>query len=117
MYAIRSYYVYNDNSQLPIAGPELITQRDKFDGQADYSELIEFLEEERDGADYLAMTESSMSMGAELILQSGEAVMALGGFNGGDTPLTLDEFIQMVEDGKVRFAVLGNSNNNSYNFV
>jgi len=105
--------MYNDNSQLPIAGPELITQRDKFDGQADYSELIEFLEEERDGADYLAMTESSMSMGAELILQSGEAVMALGGFNGGDTPLTLDEFIQMVEDGKVRFAVLGNSNNNA----
>ncbi|MBN2878652.1 MAG: glycosyltransferase family 39 protein [Clostridia bacterium] len=105
--------MYNDNSQLPIAGPELLSQKDKFDDQADYTDLIEFLQKNRDGAEYLAMTESSMSMGAELILQSGEAVMALGGFNGGDTPLTLDEFIQMVEDGKVRFAVLGNDNNNA----
>ena len=101
--------VYSDNSQLPIAGPELIKQKDSFDRRIDLSPLIDYLEQNRDGAKYLVMAESSMQFGAELILHSGEAVMVLGGFNGGDQVLTLDKFIAEVETGNVRYAVLSDN--------
>jgi len=107
--------IYSDNSQLPIAGPECINQKDSFDNVRDLSALIDFLEENRDGATYLAMTESSMQNGAELILQSGEAVMVLGGFNGGDATVTLQEFIEMVKSGEVKFAVLSQNGNQKAN--
>ena len=103
--------IYSDNSQLPIAGPELTEENDRFDKESDLSGLIEYLEQNRDGALYLAMTPSSMNLGAELILQSGEPVMALGGFNGGDSPLTVEEFAQMVEDGEVKYVVMRGGQN------
>ncbi len=98
--------IYSDNAQLPIAGPELVRQNDSFDNQSNYNGLIEYLEEHRDGAKYLVMTESSMQGGAELILQSGQAVMVLGGFSGGDEVLNLDEFIDAVDSGEVRYALI-----------
>ncbi len=103
--------IYSDNSQLPIAGPELTEENDRFDKESDLSGLIEYLEQNRDGALYLAMTPSSMNLGAELILQSGEPVMALGGFNGGDSPLTIEEFAQMVEDGEIKYVVMRGDQN------
>ena len=106
---------YSDNSQLPIAGPELIDQRDSFDDRRDLSGLVDFLEENRDGSAYIAATESSMQFGAELILQSDGSVMVLGGFNGGDQVLTLDEFIAEVESGTVRYAVLLDNDKQSGN--
>ena len=102
--------IYSDNSQLPISGPELVRQNDSFDNTTDFSLLIDYLKEHRDGAKYLVMAESSMQSGAELILQSGEAVMVLGGFNGGDEVLTLEEFIEAVDSGKVRYALIGGNN-------
>ncbi len=107
--------IYNDNSQLPIAGPELINQRGSFDNTKRLDGVINYLEENRNGATFLAMTESSMQDGAELILQSGEAVMVLGGFNGGDSTATLEEFIQMVRDNEVVYAVLSQNNNQKSN--
>lgn len=107
--------MYSDNSQLPIAGPELINQKDSFDNVKDFSLLVDYLEDNRDGATYLTMAESSMSGGAELILQSGEAVMVLGGFNGGDETLTLIEFIKMVDRGEVKYAVLSQNGNQKSN--
>ena len=98
--------LYGNNAQLPIAGPELVRQGDAFDRHPDLTELIAYLKENREDAAYLAAAPSAMSMGAELILQSGEPVMVLGGFNGGDAPATLDEFKQMAAQGIVRYAVL-----------
>ena len=107
--------ILSDNSQLPIAGPELVSQKDSFDRRVDLSGLAEYLEENRGGAKYLAATESSMQMGAELILQSDGAVMVLGGFNGGDEILTVEEFVGMVKDGEVRYAVLMQNGNQKAN--
>ncbi len=107
--------IYSDNSQLPIAGPELINQKDSFDDMRDFSGLIDYLKKNRDGATYLAMTESSMQNGAELIVQSGEAVMVLGGFNGGDEILTLEEFVAMVDAGEVKFALVSQTKNQNAN--
>ena len=108
--------IYNDNSQLPIAGPELMNQKDSFDNRQDLNGIIEYLKENRGEAKYLAVTESSMQSGAELILQSGEAVMVLGGFNGGDEILTLDGFIEKVRMGEVKFALISAENNSKANF-
>ena len=107
--------IYSDNSQLPISGPELVDQNDSFDNTIDFSLLIDYLEENRDGAKYLVAAESSMQSGAELILQSGEAVMVLGGFNGGDEVLTLQEFIDAVDKGEVRYALISGNNTQSGN--
>ncbi len=101
--------LYGDNAQLPVAGPELKAQDDMFDRGERLSGLISYLEEHREGAVYLAAVPSAMDPGAVMILESGEAVMALGGFNGSDSPLTLEEFKSMAAQGKVRYAVLTGS--------
>jgi hypothetical protein len=65
-------------------------------------ELVAYLEEQRNGATYLAAT---YDLGiAELgILESGEPFMALGGYRGSDPILTVDRFAQLVAGGDVRF--------------
>jgi 4-amino-4-deoxy-L-arabinose transferase-like glycosyltransferase len=107
--------IYSDNSQLPIAGPELINQRDSFDNAKDLSGIIDYLADNRNGATYIAMAESSMQNGAELILQSGEAVMVLGGFNGGDETVTLQEFIELIKNNEVKYAVISQNRAQSGN--
>ena len=54
-----------------------------------------------------------MSGGAELILQSGEPVMLLGGFNGNDTPLTVEQFKDYIKLGKVKYAVVATNSKSS----
>lgn len=103
--------LYGNNAQLPIAGPELVKQGDNFDRQSDLTKLIAYLKENRGNAAYLACVPSAMSMGAELILQSKEPVMVLGGFNGGDKPLTVDTFKTMISEGKVKYAIINDKGN------
>ncbi|KZL93991.1 glycosyltransferase family 39 protein [Clostridium magnum] len=98
--------IYGNNAQLPIAGPELVNQGDLFDRHPELSNLIIFLKDNRGNATYIASVPSAMDMGAELILQSGEPVMVLGGFNGGDNPLTLEEYKNMIRIGKIKYAII-----------
>lgn len=69
------------------------------------SGLISYLEANRDGYRFLVATSSSMTAGP-IILQTGEPVMAMGGFSGGDPILTADDLTRMVSDGTVRFFLL-----------
>ena len=98
--------LYGDNTQLPIAGPELLTQGNSLNNQQDLTELIAYLEENRGDATYLACVPSAIQLGSQLILQSGEAVMCLGGFNGSDQPLRIAEFKQLILQGTVKYAVV-----------
>ncbi len=111
--------IYGENSSLPITGPELIdarTNNNAYNENISYSELSEFLIDKRDGETFIAMVNSSMNGGSQLILESGEAVMCIGGFNGSDNILSLDEFIQMIDNNDVQFALLQiNQNNNQKN--
>lgn len=102
--------IYGNNAQLPIAGPELISQKNIFNSNNDLSSLITYLTENRNNADYLVATSSAMDYGSKLILESGEPVMALGGFNGGDSPLTTEEFENLVDKQVVNFAIISNEN-------
>jgi 4-amino-4-deoxy-L-arabinose transferase-like glycosyltransferase len=48
--------------------------------------------------------------GDQLILQTNQPVMALGGFSGGDPILTVDEFAKLVQQGEVRYALVSSGN-------
>lgn len=111
--------VYGDYCQMPIAGTEIEGGGDNSDLEFIHSDLVEYLQENRDGVDYLAVTPCSMMYGAELILKSGQPVIALGGFIGSDTPVTLDEFKEMIENNEVKYAIVDdyNANVEVYNWI
>jgi len=67
--------------------------------------LISYLEANRGDADYLVAAFSSQSS-AGIIIATGEPVMTIGGFNGGDPAPTLAQFQQLVADGQVRFVLI-----------
>ncbi len=64
--------------------------------------LVAYLLANRGGARFLVATGYSGSA-SPIILSTGEPVMALGGFGGGDKILTVDELVKLVSDGEVRF--------------
>jgi len=72
--------------------------------QADTQALLEYLDVNRDGERFLVAAPSAM-LAAPLIIESGEPVMSVGGFMGGDPILTPDGFARLVADGQVRFAL------------
>jgi hypothetical protein len=70
------------------------------------SKLINFLENNKTNEKYLLVVSSSQSADS-IIMETGEPVMALGGFSGSDNILTLDEFKEMVKNGEVRYVLAG----------
>ncbi len=67
--------------------------------------LVSYLEAHRGGAEYLVAAFGSQSS-APIIIASGQPVITIGGFNGGDPAPTLAQFQQLVAQGKVRFILV-----------
>lgn len=99
---------------LPFAGPELLQQRGN--GQNNFqvrrtqnvessSPLTQYLLSQRHGEKWLAATLNA-NTAAPIILQTGEPVMALGGFSGRDNILTAEQLAQMANAGEVRFFLI-----------
>ena len=88
---------------IPTAGPSSTAMRGSNNetSQAD-SQLVQYLLRHQHGATWLVAVVSA-NESAAIQLTSGQPVMAVGGFNGSDTPLTLEQFKQLVKDGKVRY--------------
>ena len=88
---------------IPTAGPSSTAMRGSNNekSQAD-SALVEYLLQNQNGATWLVAVDSA-NESAAIQLTSGQPVMAIGGFNGSDTPLTLDQFKQLVASGKLRY--------------
>ncbi|SPF54041.1 PMT family glycosyltransferase, 4-amino-4-deoxy-L-arabinose transferase [Candidatus Desulfosporosinus infrequens] len=121
------------NSSSPSAGLELFTsKREASPMVSDNSKLIKFLQTNRKNEKYLVEVPSAMTYGSQLILETGEPVMTLGGFMGSDPILTVDQFKQIVADGALRYAMVtagasrgmglagamgGNSNNAIMNWI
>ncbi|HSS83880.1 MAG TPA: hypothetical protein VLL30_08895, partial [Reyranella sp.] len=70
--------------------------------------LRAFLRDRRGDARFL-LAAPNTQLAAPIIIQSGQPVMAFGGFFGIDPVLSVDAFAQQVEQGEVRFVVLGNT--------
>lgn len=69
------------------------------------SKLIAYLQAHRGSDRFLLAVPSSMSASA-IIIQTGEPVMAMGGFSGGDPILTTADVKRDVAGGTVRFFLL-----------
>ena len=91
---------------VPIAG--LVPERARSAEPYDPSGLVAFLEANRRGERFLLAT-TTTRLAAPIIIGSGHAVMAMGGFHGLDPILTPDKLAQMVEAGHVRFVMVGDA--------
>ncbi len=69
-------------------------------------DVLAFLLEHRGDATWMAAAPSAR-IAAPFIIETGEPVIALGGFSGSDPILTVDEFDAMVTNGDVRYVYLG----------
>lgn len=120
--------LYGDNSMLPQAGP--VQQRgpnqpggpnqqagsNQPDGQNRQrmgggpdsginTKLLEYLTENNTGETYLfACTDSHTA--APYIIETGQAVMAMGGFSGSDPILTVDKLKKLVADKEVKYFLI-----------
>lgn len=102
-------------SSFPAAGLELLSSNTKEEGAGmtrgtggnnQNSKLINFLLKNKTNEKYLLVVSNSNSA-SEIIINSGEAVMSLGGFLGNDNIVSLAQFKQMVKNGEIRYVMTG----------
>jgi len=74
--------------------------------QAGTDKLVQFLKANHSSETILLAGQSSMEMSSHIIL-SGEPIISIGGFNGGDPIFTKDQFVALAEEGKLRFFQIG----------
>lgn len=70
--------------------------------------LLTYLEAHQGSAEYLVAVEGSQTA-APYILETGKAVIAMGGFSGSDPTPTLAQFEALVKAGKLHYVYLGGS--------
>ena len=71
----------------------------------DDPKLHAFLQEHRGAAPFLLAAPNAL-LAAPVIMQTGQPVMAFGGFFGDDPVMSVDDFAKRVDRGEVRFVVL-----------
>ena len=74
-------------------------------GGAVSTSLVRWLEGHQGSAKYLVAANGSMTT-APIIIQTGEAVVTIGGFNGADPAPTVSQLQAMVARGELRYALL-----------
>ncbi len=110
--------LYGVNDTLPQAGPSQqgfgqhgFGQRQGMGGGMNSginTKLLEYVTRNNTGETYLfAVTDSHTA--APYIIETGKAVMAMGGFSGTDSILTVDKLKQMVADRKVKYFLVPSS--------
>jgi len=92
------------DSGLPYAGPELL-ERQKLGDAPDDSCLLNYLLGNRENEKFILAVPSSQ-IAAPIILETGEPVMALGGFSGNDQILTTESLKTKIVNHEVRFFLL-----------
>ncbi len=103
---------HGNDAHLPFAGPELLekpSQRGDVPDMPHFgwgmSRLVDYLLANREKEPFLAATLDA-NTAAPIILATGEPVMALGGFTGGDQILSVEDLEEWVTAGAVRFFLL-----------
>ncbi len=93
------------SGSIPTAGPSGTAMQGSNNENAHAeSALVKYLLANQNSATWVAAVDSA-NQSAAIQISTGQPVMALGGFNGNDTPLTLAQFKQLVAAGKVRYYV------------
>jgi 4-amino-4-deoxy-L-arabinose transferase-like glycosyltransferase len=68
--------------------------------------LLNFLQTNTQGMKYLLAVPSSMQ-GADYVIATGRPVLYMGGFNGQDDVVSVDELSQLVNNGELRYVYWG----------
>ncbi|MBI9049598.1 MAG: glycosyltransferase family 39 protein [Anaerolineaceae bacterium] len=76
------------------------------------SDLLSFLENNTQEMKYLAAVPSSNQKGSELVLATGRPVLFMGGFNGADDVVSVDDLSSMVSADELRYIFSGGDKNN-----
>ncbi|MBC2579451.1 glycosyltransferase family 39 protein [Clostridium sp. DJ247] len=102
---------YEMSSGIPAAGLELMSNKQAGNlgmkgSNSSNTKLIEFLKSHKTNEKYLLVVSGSGSA-EDIIINTGESVMALGGFSGSDKILTLDQFKELVNKGEIRYVLSG----------
>ena len=97
------------SGSIPTAGPNASAMNNT-NNETAFAEaaLVKFLLANQRGATWIAAVDSA-NTSAPIQLSTKQPVMAIGGFNGSDSTLTLQSFKQLVATGKVRYYVVDNS--------
>src|SRR4051794_35071599 len=95
-----------EGTSVPTGAPPAGATRGPGDGGAVSSALLKYLEANQGSAKYLVAASSSMTT-APIIIQTGKAVVTIGGFNGGDPAPTVSQLEQMVARGQLKYVLLG----------
>ncbi|OWA33106.1 hypothetical protein B9G55_23410 [Saccharibacillus sp. O16] len=105
--------LYGGSARQPYASPHLADGVSSWSQDAEplNSSLVQYMERHREGAKYLAAMPSSNSGAAALIIQTGEPVLAWGGFKGVDPALGIEGLKRKIEDGEVRYVLLEGKHN------
>ncbi len=104
--------LYGGHAGLPYAGPDLLADprpgggimqgRQSGDLPPFTAPLADYLLAHRRGETFIVATINA-NTAAPLILATGEPVMAMGGFSGGDPILSVEDLQTYIHDGVVRF--------------
>ncbi|GAF35809.1 glycosyltransferase family 39 protein [Lentilactobacillus farraginis] len=97
-----------ESAMIPTAGPSLLQSGSGGGGGMGMGnsqvniKLLNYLEKHQGNAKYLFATSDSTSA-APYIIKTGKAVMAMGGFNGTDPAITLNQFKKLVKNGDLKY--------------
>ncbi len=116
--------VYGSQTQLPVAGPELKRNQNPggnrnggsinkiFNDNKGTSSLVKYLISKKKNEKYLVAVQD-IGTAESIILETGEPVMAVGGFTGNDNILTPERLKKMVSNGEIRYFQIGGRGFNS----
>lgn len=112
---------YQVNSSFPAAGLELLSNIQVEKSKTDItsksntkmsistnsnSKLIDFLKKHKTNEKYILVV-ASANDASDIIIKTGESIMALGGFLGSDKVLSLTQFKELAKKGEVRYVMVG----------
>ncbi|QFQ98162.1 phospholipid carrier-dependent glycosyltransferase [Streptomyces phaeolivaceus] len=72
------------------------------------SEMITYLKKNQDGATWLVAVATDQTA-SSIILESGQPVISMGGWSGGDEAMTLAKLKELVKAGKLHYIVVSDS--------
>ncbi|WP_315111027.1 glycosyltransferase family 39 protein [Clostridium intestinale] len=104
---------YKMSGTFPSAGLSLRTEEigmgmgNTLEGNEDITKLVDYLKSNITSEKYLVAVQSATGTASQIIINTGESVMTLGGFSGSDQILTLDEFKELVNKGEIRYVITG----------
>ncbi|MDP4088166.1 MAG: glycosyltransferase family 39 protein, partial [Bacillota bacterium] len=106
------------NSSMPAAGLELMSNssgqgqrmNNNFPGngqEGSNSAMTDFLLKNKTAKQKYLLVVFNSNSASNIIINTGEAVMSIGGFMGNVDAISLDEFKQLVKNGEVRYVMAG----------